>query len=275
MNFERIWAIARKDWREVRRNRSAWLPMVIVPLIFVVVLPAGLLLAAGSDLEYAQMAFNDPELELMLRALPPAMTAYLDGLDLVQSGIVLFLGYLFAPFFLIMPIMFAAVIAAESFAGELERKTLEALLYTPVRDSELFLGKVLAAGVPAFAVTLFSFLGYTLVVNGLGWPVMGRVWFPLPAWYPLIFWVTPAISALGIGATVLISARVKTFMGAYQLSGSLVLVVLALLVGQATGVLYLGVAAALIIGAVLWVIAAALLAVGIRTFRRSTILVKG
>jgi|GEM_PF-5776147 len=47
MNFERIWAIARKDWREVRRNRSAWLPMVIVPLIFVVVLPAGLLLAAA------------------------------------------------------------------------------------------------------------------------------------------------------------------------------------------------------------------------------------
>ena len=36
----------------------------------------------------------------------------------------IFLGYLFAPMFLIMPLMLSSIIAAESFAGERERKTL-------------------------------------------------------------------------------------------------------------------------------------------------------
>jgi ABC-2 type transport system permease protein len=39
MNMRRVFAIARKDWIEVRQNKYAWMPMLIVPMIFVVVLP--------------------------------------------------------------------------------------------------------------------------------------------------------------------------------------------------------------------------------------------
>ena len=47
-----------------------------------------------------------------------------------QLPIVLILGYLIAPLFLILPLVISCVIAAEAFVGEKERKTLEALLYT-------------------------------------------------------------------------------------------------------------------------------------------------
>ncbi len=117
------------------------------------------------------------------------------------------LGYFFAPFFLIMPLMYATVIAAESFAGERERKTIEALLYTPATDLELFLGKTLAAFIPAVVITVGSFLAYSVVLNAVSWPLMQRIWFPLVNWYPLIFWVAPAIALLGITATVLISRQ--------------------------------------------------------------------
>lgn len=271
MNMEKIWAIARKDWVEVRQNRSAWVPMLIVPLIFVLVIPLAVLLSANIP-AVRDSLLNDPDMATFFNRMPPSMLQYTQGLDATQSGIVFMLGMFFAPFFLIMPIMFASVIAAESFAGELERKTLEGLLYTPITTSELFLGKVVSAGIPALIITWGSFIVYAIVLNVAGYPVMGRVWFPLTSWYPLIFWITPALAAIGIGATVLISAKTKTFMGAYQTSSSLVLVVLALMAGQMTGVLYLSVGTGMIIGLVFWVIAAALMWVAIKKFNRDTIL---
>ena len=39
MNWKNILTIARKDWIEVRQNKYAWVPMMIMPLVFVVLLP--------------------------------------------------------------------------------------------------------------------------------------------------------------------------------------------------------------------------------------------
>lgn len=272
LNWWSIWAIARKDWIEVRRNPAGWQSMLIVPIVFVIIIP-GVILGLSRLPDVARDLYSDPDMAVFLNNLPSAMMAYTEGLDFAAAGMVIFLGFFFAPFFLIMPIMFASVIAADSFAGEIERKTLEALLYTPLSDAELFLGKVLAAGLPAMLYTWGSFLVYTLIVNVFGFPLIGRVWFPLPSWYPLIFWITPAIAALGIGATVLISVKVKTFMGAYQSGSMLVLLVVGLMVGQATGVLYLSVPVGLAVGLVFWIAAAVLMMLAIRAFNRRTILV--
>jgi len=272
MNWRTIFTIARKDIKEATQNRSVWLPILIVPLIFVVLIPLGMIIGIGSSSGSEANPLNDPDFATFLERMPLFLSELISGLDQAQSGIVLLLGYLFAPFFLILPLMFSTAIASESFAGERERKTIEALLYTPATDTELFLGKVLSAFLPAVLITWGGFAAYTVVVNAAAFPVMGRVWFPLPSWYPLIFWVSPAISLLGIAVTVLISARVQTFMGAYQSSGSLVLLVLALLAGQATGIVYLSVTTGLLIGLVLLVIDGVLMYYAIRTFNRDALL---
>ena len=101
---------------------------------------------------------------------------------------------------------------------------------------------------------------------------MGRIWFPLTNWYPLIFWVSPAISLLAIAATVLISSKVTTFMGAYQTSASLVVLVLALIAGQATGVLYLSTGISLLLGVGIWLVDVVLSWLAIRTFSRERLL---
>lgn len=272
MNWRTIKTIAGKDIKEATQNKSVWLPILIVPLIFVVLLPVGMTLAIGSSAATEANPLNDPDFAMFMERMPQFLSDLIEGLDSAQSGIVLLLGYLFAPFFLIMPLMFSTVIASESFAGERERKTVEALLYTPATDTELFLGKVLAALAPALLITWGGFLAYSVVVNVAAYSVMGRIWFPLPSWYPLILWVSPAISLLGIAVTVLISGKVQTFMGAYQSSGSLVLLVLALLAGQATGVLYLSVPVVLLIGLVLFLVDAVLMYYAIRTFNRDRLL---
>lgn len=275
MNGKTIFTIAKKDIKEATQNKSVWLPILIVPLIFVVIMPIGMILGISASSGSEANPMNDPDFALFLERMPQFMSNLISGLNPTQSGIVLLLGYLFAPFFLILPLMFSTVIASESFAGERERKTIEALLYTPATDTELFLGKVLAGFLPAVLITWGGFMAYCVVVNAAAFHVMGRIWFPLTSWYPLILWVSPAISLLGIAVTVLISARVQTFMGAYQSSGSLVLLVLALLAGQATGIIYLSVVSGILIGLVLFLIDGVLMYYAIRTFNRDRLLVSG
>jgi len=272
MKWRTIKTIAGKDIKEATQNKSVWLPILIVPLIFVVIMPAGMILGISNSGGSEVNPLNDPDFAMFLERMPLFLSNLISGMNSIQSGIVLLLGYLFAPFFLIMPLMFSTVIASESFAGERERKTIEALLYTPATDTELFMGKVLAALAPSLLITWGGFLVYSVVVNLAAYPVMGRIWFPLTSWFPLILWVSPAISLLGIAVTVLISAKVQTFMGAYQSSGSLVLLVLALLAGQATGILYLSVWTGILIGLVLFLVDAVLMYYAIRTFNRDRLL---
>jgi hypothetical protein len=137
---------------------------------------------------------------------------------------------------------------------------------------ELFLGKVLAAVIPAIALSWLTYLVYIIVVNAATFGMFGRVWFPLPMWWPMMFWLTPAFALLGVAATVLISSRVKTFMEAYQLTGSLVVLVLALVIGQVTGVLFLGAGTVMLIGTLIWIVDAILIHLSIRNFKRSRLI---
>ena len=262
--------LALRDLRVVTRSKAVMLPMLIVPLIFIVALPAGIGLFAP------QMAAADEadDLTPFLEMMPPAMAERFAGYNDAQILVVAILEYLFAPMFLIVPLMVASTIAADSFAGEKERKTLEGLLPTPTTDTELFLGKLLAAWIPAVLVTLGAFVLYAVVANLSAWQVMGRLFLPSAMWVVLVLWLAPAAAGVGLGTMVLVSSKVSTFQDAYQLSGLLVLPVLLLVFGQLAGVLYLNVMAVLVTGLLLWVIDAAILWLGIRTFKRTEIIAR-
>ena len=64
------------------------------------------------------------------------------------------------------------------------------------------------------------------------------------------------------------------FMEAYQLTGSLVVLVLALVVGQATGVLYLGVGTVMIVGTLIWIVDGVLIYLSVHNFKRSSLIAK-
>lgn len=271
MNWRSIWAIARKDLKEVRQNKVAVGPAIALPLIFAIVLPLILTLAPRFiPVEDIQQELDD--IDVLLNNLPPAVSAIFSGLKLEQMFVVYMTSFMLAPLFLVMPLMFSSVVGADSFVGERERKTLEGLLYTPTSDVELFLGKVLAAVIPAISLSWLTYLVYIVVVNAATYGMFGRIWFPLPMWWPMMFWLTPAFALLGVAATVLISSRVKTFMEAYQLTGSLVVLVLALVVGQVTGVLFLGAGTVMLIGTLIWIVDAILIHLSIRNFKRSMLI---
>ncbi len=273
MNWRSMWAIARKDLKEVRQNKVAWEPAIAIPLIFAILMPI-LFSVVPQVLPVDDIQRELGEIETLLKKLPPSIQTLFDGLKIEQMFVLYMTAFMLAPLFLILPLMFSSVVGADSFVGERERKTMEALLYSPVTDMELFLGKVLAAVIPAIALSWLTYLVYIIMVNLASYGLFQRIWFPLPTWWPLMFWLTPAFALLGISATVMISARVKTFMEAYQLSGSLVVLVLALVVGQATGVLYLGVGTVMLVGTLIWIVDAILIYLGSRNFKRSSLIAR-
>jgi len=125
-----VLALVRRDLMVVRRSRPLMIPIIIVPMIFSIVLP--LILTSLTRLGGATKNTNTAQL---IDQLPPQFKAELVGLSLEAGMVVLLTTYLLAPLFLVLPFIVANVIAADSFAGERERKTLESLLYTPLTDS--------------------------------------------------------------------------------------------------------------------------------------------
>ena len=270
LNWRALRTLALRDLKVVRRSKAMMLPMLIVPLIFVIAIPAavGLLapqMAAAGEVE---------DLARFLEMMPEPMRQRFAGYNEAQLVVVVFLEHLFAPMFLIIPLMVASTIAAGSFVGEKERKTLEPLLHTPTTDTELFAGKLLASWIPALLVGLGSFVVYGVVVNLSAWHVMGGVFFPSAMWVALVLWLAPAAAGLGLGVIILISSRVSTFQDAYQLGGMVVIPVLLLVFGQIAGVLYLNVLAVLVLGLFLWLVDAAIVWFGVRTFKRDEIIAR-
>jgi len=272
LNWRIIWNIALKDWKEVRQNRTVVMSSLILPMIFVIFLPLVVI--------YLPSMVNMPGLGssnnigTLIAGMPPALRDQLSGLTADQAGVVVILGFFFAPMFLILPLMIASIIGADSIVGEKERKTLEALLYTPASDRELYLAKVISSVAPAVVLAWGSFIVYTVVLNVAGANLMGRVWFPLPHWWPLILWVAPAVATLGMSVIVLISSRVSTFMAAQQSSGLLVLPIGLLIIGQAAGVIYLSVGLVFVLGVIIWVIDAVLIWLGVKQFSRSALMTR-
>lgn len=243
-------AVVRKDLLAVTRSKAVILPMLMVPALLLVVLPAVIGLAARGRVA--------PDISSFLDQLPGDLAAPITRLPQREQLVVLVNGYLLAPLFLIVPLMVSSVLAADAFAGEKERRTLETLLHLPIDARDLFLAKLLSAFLPAVAVSWAGFVCFAVVANTVAWPVLHRVFVPTPLWLVVIFWVAPAVAALGLGVMVRVSARAKSTQEANQLGGAVVLPLIFIAVGQSTGLLLVDLPVAVVIGGVIWIVATVL-----------------
>jgi ABC-2 type transport system permease protein len=235
IRLQKVALVFKKDWLEIRRNWQVLLPLIFVPVVFAVVLPA---VAVVPTLSIPSQASSDGLLAIM-KTLPAHVRYEIVGMTGQQAIAYMMLLYLFAPVFLIIPIMVSSVIASDSFAGEKERKTIEALLATSLSDSEMLLGKILVSFVPAVAVTAVAFAIYSAVVDYMTLSLFdGRFLLPNMIWLSLIFGLAPAVAFADIGLTVIISARVKGVREAQQISALLLVPLFAAVLGQASGSMF-------------------------------------
>src|SRR5690606_13815750 len=173
MNRSVIRTLLARDLGMIRRSRALMLPMLFLPTLLLVLLPAVIGLAARE---------RSLDVDRFVNMLPNGLADPILSHPPDERLIILVLGYMVAPLFLIVPLMVSSVLAADTFAGEKERKTLETLLHLPVADRDLYIAKLLSTFVPSTAISWLGFVVFCVVSNVVCWPVMGRVFLPTVSW---------------------------------------------------------------------------------------------
>lgn len=262
MNTLRIQTIIDKEWAEVFRNRLVLFSVLALPLLLAA-LPLGIL-AATSGLMPAGGDIADLPPSL-LRACGPLSPGECFQVYLVNQ---------FLTLFMILPIFIPIAIAAYSVVGEKTTRSLEPLLATPITTEELLLGKGLAAVIPA---VLATWLAFAIFVAGVlllrASPAIVLNLFS-PTWLLAIFAVGPLTSVLAVNFALIVSSRVSDPRVAEQISGVLVVPLIALVFAQLAGFIIVNLQLMLVAILALFVIDAALIYVGARLFQRETILTR-
>jgi len=119
-------------------------------------------------------------------------------------------------FVVFIPASFSLVLALESFVGERERTTLEVLLSTPLREAEIYAGKVAAV----LAVSLGLCYGGLLVYCLVTFPGLG--YFPLGILLALALSTICQVAAMVAGA-VIISLNARTMRAANVMASFIIL----------------------------------------------------
>jgi len=249
-------ALIRKELRGVTKSRSFFLDYMLLPLIFAVIFPVGGVLAVV--LMDSSAAEFDQIMAVMMISVPEG------GEDL--AIIQMLINNIMPTFFLMIPPLIVTAIAAASFTGEKERRTLETLLYSPLSLREIFSAKVIGALLVGMIVTLISFVVMIAAVTVLVWVLLGELFVPGLVWLVVLFLVTPAFAFLAIIVQVRISAKAKSSEEAFQRGGILVLPLVMIIISQFSGFLLISAWMFAVLGVVLALIAWGLMRLVFRKF---------
>lgn len=165
------------------------------------------------------------------------------------------------------PISVSLVIALESFVGERERGSIEPLLCAPLKDWQLYLGKLISSTVPPLSG---SFLGMAVYLAGL---LVTRVALPEIELVIQIFALTIMQALVMVSGAVVISSQ-ATSVRAANLLASFIIIPMALLVQGESMVMFWGrdILSLWWIVAGLFVISVLLVRVGLAHFQREELL---
>lgn len=249
MNVRQL-AVTKKDIRSVTLNKQVFAVLLIVPLALTIVLPSIFVLVTA----FAPDAASD--FQKILDMLPADNVARSQQ----QRIFGLILNSIMPVFFLMIPIMASSVMAASSFVGEKEKHTLETLLYSPLSLKQMFQAKILAGFSVGMMVSYISFAAMMLVLELEVFLLTGKAILPSSSWLAIMLLIAPAISIIAIAVTVRSSAKAQTIEEALQRAVFLVFPILALLIGQFTGIL-------LISAGLLWGVGAVLAALDVLLMR--------
>lgn len=238
MNRTMMKAIIKKDLWDIFRSKNLFATLIIIPILFSAVIPAAIL---GSALffDIEELAGNDAQ-KMISSFLTQLKSEDLALETTEQQFVFLFINYMLPSLFLLVPIITASVVAANSFVGEKERRTLESLLFSPVPIKTLFVSKILGSFIPSLLVSWLSFLLSGVIINVLGHQLFGQMIFPSANWLALILCLSPMVSLMTVLLNVFISSRVKTYQEAQNIGGLIILPVVGMMAGQASGLFLVG-----------------------------------
>ena len=242
MDLEIVWTIAAKDLSVVRRKKSIFYAIILLPLFASIGLPGVIWLVEGRA------------------TIPDAVL-----MNLMNA---------FAFFFVIVACIIPIGISSYSIVGEKVEKSLEPLLATPARDSEILLGKNLAAFIPTIVAIYACSALFMVLMDALTYGQLGQLYYPNWTVASIMLLVVPLAIIVSVELSVLISSRVNDIRTANSLGGLVVLPFGGIYVSSEIGLVSLNATNLLLLSAVLLVADAGLFYLCRATFRREEILTR-
>ncbi|HZW56278.1 MAG TPA: ABC transporter permease subunit [Nitrososphaerales archaeon] len=246
MRLSKSWIIASKDFAIFRKKKNIIYTIAVVPLL-VAFLISGVLWYAGQRNGGTRLA--PAELAILLPA--------------------------FSFFYLILAGYLPTTIASYSLVGEKVEKSLEPLLATPTTDSEILLGKSIAALILPVAGILVGSTIFMTLMDLVTRSHLGYYFFPNLNSDIVFFIMVPLAALLSVEWNVIISSKVSDIRIAQQFGALAVIPLAGIYVTGEIGLIDLGItnnllyiiAALAAIDVILFVLARA-------AFRREEILTK-
>jgi ABC-2 type transport system permease protein len=257
-----IGAILRRETVEIVRNRLLVLSIVVPPLILTALPVAVALLGDVTD---------EPIPAEFVNQLVAAHPAWADLTT--EQVMIAFILQQFLVTFLIIPGYIPLSIATFSIVGEKQSRSLEAVLATPIRTSELLFGKTIASLVPGVAAAWLAYLAMVALL----WLFAGARIAAIvlePTWLVSVFALGPAVGLVSVVAGVIVSSRVNDPRTAQQIGGVVLIPIISLVVIQAVGRVVLDVQVYLLLALVTTVIGLVGLRLGAAVFDREQILTR-
>ncbi len=201
--FGMAWLVTKRELMDQMRDWRVLAPMIVLTAFF----PYLMTVAAQTAIDYVNQY----------------------GASLIGQQILPFL-MLVVGFF---PVTVSLVVALEAFVGEKERGTIEPLLTSPLKDWQLYLGKLMAGTIIPLTV---SYIGIGLYLFGL-WR-QGIDW-PNAAYTIQTLSLTAAQTVLMVSAAIVISTQSTTVRSA-NLLASFIVIPVALLIQGESAMMFLG-----------------------------------
>lgn len=243
MDSQNVWTVVTKDFSIFTKKKSIMYSVILFPLLISIGLPLVIRFASARS-----------------GGIPTAAL-----LPLLNT---------FAFFFVIGAAILPVAIASYSLIGEKVENSLEPLLATPVTDSEILLGKSLAAFLPSLIATYAGCTIFMALIDRLTYSQLGYLYFPNWNMASIMFALAPLACILSVEANVIISARVNDVRTAQQIGGIMFLPFGVIYVAGEIGLISLETNNLLLISAALLVADAILFFVSRSTFRREEILTR-
>jgi len=238
MRLSKSWIVASKDFKVYSKKKNLIYVLFVIPLLIAFLIPGVIGYVAHK---------SNAELIVFLPA--------------------------FSFFYLILAGSLPSTIASYTLIGEKVEKSLEPLLATPTTDSEILLGKGIAAFIPPFVAILAGSAVFMALMDLVTRSKLGYYFFPNLNSEIVLFLMVPLAVIMSVEWNIALSARVSDVRAAQQLGYLIVLPLMGIYVSGELDIINLGhTSNLLIVAGILLVVDIILLYVTRATFQREEIL---
>jgi len=244
LRFSKSWIIASKDFKVYIKKKNLLYALIVVPLLVAFLIP-GVISYAGHK----------------------------NGVSGIPASELTILLPSFSFFYLILAGYLPSSIASYTLVGEKVEKSLEPLLATPTTDSEILLGKGIAAFIPPVVAILAGSVLFMFLMDLVTHSKLGYYFFPNWNAAIVLFLMVPLAVIMSVEWNVVVSSRVSDVRTAQQLGILIVLPFAGVYVLGELDIVNLGVTSnLLIVAGILFVLDLVLFYVARATFQREEIL---